>query len=224
MEAIILVGGLGTRLRSVVFDIPKPMAPVNGRPFLEILLIDLKKKGFNKVILCVGYLKEKIIEYFLDCSVNIDIEFSIENEPLGTGGAIKKAIIKCSKDHVFVLNGDTFQDFDPRVMNNLWLTHQAPIILLRCPQGDQRYGGVSVNGQEVVNFAINQGNSHSYINAGIYILPKNIFEKYQAPDKFSIEEFFKENVDTLKIRYAVAKNGTFRDIGTPNDYKKFISK
>jgi D-glycero-alpha-D-manno-heptose 1-phosphate guanylyltransferase len=83
MEAIILVGGFGTRLRSVVSDAPKPMALINGRPFLEILLIELKNKGFLKVILCVGYLKEKIIDYFSRSSIGIEIVYSVESEPLG---------------------------------------------------------------------------------------------------------------------------------------------
>ena len=224
MEAIILVGGLGTRLRSVVSDLPKPMASINGRPFLEILITDLKNKGFKKVILCVGYLKEKIIDYFSQSLLDIEIDFSSELEPLGTGGAIKNAIKKCSTDHVYVFNGDTFQEFDPLAMNELWFTYKAPIVLLRSPPDEQRYGGVAVNGREIVNFKTTQGSSDSYINAGVYILPKTIFDKYHVPEKFSIEEFFKENIDTLKMRYLVAENDSFTDIGTPLDYAKFKSK
>jgi D-glycero-alpha-D-manno-heptose 1-phosphate guanylyltransferase len=224
MEAIILAGGLGTRLRSVVSDLPKPMASINGRPFLEILMTDLKNKGFKKVILCVGYLKEKIIDYFSQSLLDIEIEFSSELEPLGTGGAIKNAIEKCSSDHVYVFNGDTFQEFDPLAMNELWFNYKAPVVLLRSPPDEQRYGGVAVNGREIVNFKTSQGNSDSYINAGVYILPKTIFDNYQVPEKFSIEEFFKENIDTLKMRYTVAENDSFTDIGTPLDYAKFISK
>ena len=222
MEAIILAGGLGTRLRSVVSNVPKPMVLINNRPFLELLLIELKNKGFKKVTLCVGYLKETIIDYFSDSLIDIEIEFSLEFEPLGTGGAIKKAFSKCISNHIYVFNGDTFQDFDSKILSDLWNMYQVPIMLLRSPPDEQRYGGVTVNGQEIINFKATQVSSDSYINAGIYLLPRNLFDKHQVPDSFSIEEFFQENVDILKMRYAIAENDAFTDIGTPMDLAKFI--
>jgi D-glycero-alpha-D-manno-heptose 1-phosphate guanylyltransferase len=163
MEAIVLVGGLGTRLRSVVSNVPKPMVMVNNRPFLELLLIDLKNKGFKKIILCVGYLKESIIDYFSDTLIDIEIEFSLEFEPLGTGGAIKNAFSKCISNHIYVLNGDTFQDFDPKVLSDLWNTYQVPVLLLRSLPDERRYGGVTVNGREIINFKATQVSSDSYI-------------------------------------------------------------
>ena len=112
MEAIILAGGLGTRLRSVVSDVPKPMAPVDGEPFLNYILDELNYYNFNHVILCVGYKKEVIMDYYKDSYKNMKISYSIEEESLGTGGAIKKAMSLALDDMVFVLNGDTIFKVD----------------------------------------------------------------------------------------------------------------
>jgi len=222
MEAIVLVGGFGKRLRSVVSDVPKPMALINGRPFLEILLIELKNKGFLKVILCVGYLKEKIIDYFSQFPPGIEIVYSVEAEPLGTGGAVKNALHLASSDHVYVLNGDTFQEFDPKVLKQQWMRYKSAVLLLRSPTDEQRYGGVEVDGETIVNFKTKQAGSDAYINAGVYILPKIIFDQYGLPPRFSLEEFFEDNSDVLKMRYVVVSDNRFIDIGTPSDYAKFI--
>ena len=112
MEAIVLAGGLGTRLRSVVSELPKPMAPVGDKPFLEYILKYLKKNGIDKVVLSVGYKWETIKEYFGDSFEDIELVYSIENEPLGTGGAIKQAMEYVSDVNVFIVNGDTFFDID----------------------------------------------------------------------------------------------------------------
>ena len=222
MEAIILVGGFGTRLRSVVSDVPKPMALVNGRPFLEILLIELKNKGFIKVILCVGYLKEKIIDYFSQVHLGIEILYSVESEPLGTGGAVKKAMTLASTDHIYVLNGDTFQEFDPKVLKQQWAKFKSAVLLLRSPNDEQRYGGVEVDGQTITNFKTKQASSDCYINAGVYILPTTIFHGHELPPRFSLEEFFEKNSGTLKMRYVIRLDNKFADIGTPLDYARFI--
>ena len=108
MEAIILAGGFGTRLQSVVKDVPKPMADINGRPFLEYILVFLAKNCFTKVILSVGYKKESIINHFGSSFCGMNISYCIEDEPLGTGGAIKKAFDYVDGQNVLVLNGDTF--------------------------------------------------------------------------------------------------------------------
>jgi D-glycero-alpha-D-manno-heptose 1-phosphate guanylyltransferase len=222
MEAIVLVGGFGKRLRSVVSDVPKPMALINGRPFLEILLIELKNKGFFRVILCVGYLKEKIIDYFSRFPLGIEIVYSVESEPLGTGGAVKNALHFASTDHVYVLNGDTFQEFDPKVLKQQWMRYKSAVLLLRSPTDEQRYGGVEVDDETIVNFKTKQAGSDAYINAGVYILPKIIFDQYELPPRFSLEEFFEDNSGPLKMRYVVVSDNRFIDIGTPSDYARFI--
>ncbi len=112
MEAIVLAGGFGTRLRQVVPDLPKPMAPIAGRPFLEILLLSLYQKGFSRVVLSLGFMAEKIIAHFGDRYVGMDLVYAVEHHPLGTGGAIRVALAQCASDHVFVFNGDTYLDLE----------------------------------------------------------------------------------------------------------------
>ena len=112
MEAIVLAGGLGTRLRSVVSDLPKPMAPIGDKPFLEYILKYLQKNGIKRAVLSVGYKWETIKEYFGDKFENIELIYSVEDEPLGTGGAIKKAMNQVKNSQVYIINGDTLFDVD----------------------------------------------------------------------------------------------------------------
>ncbi|MEO0042666.1 MAG: hypothetical protein RL329_2114, partial [Bacteroidota bacterium] len=107
-EAIILAGGMGTRLREAVADVPKPMAPIGNRPFLAYLLDDLKIQKIKKVVLSVGYQYEVIQNYFGNHYKGIQISYSIENQPLGTGGGIRLALNECRQENIFILNGDTF--------------------------------------------------------------------------------------------------------------------
>ena len=112
MEAIVLAGGFGTRLKSVVFDLPKPMAPVAGKPFLERLLKSLAQKGFTRIVLALGYMAEKVIEHFGSRFEGMELVYEIESTPLGTGGAVRLALTQCLTDHVFVFNGDTYLDLE----------------------------------------------------------------------------------------------------------------
>ena len=111
-EAIVLAGGFGTRLAHIVSDVPKPMAPVCGRPFLRFILDDLQKKGVERIILATGYKRECIEEFFGTHYRGMEIVYSPEDTPLGTGGAIKRALSLCREDWVAVLNGDTYFDVD----------------------------------------------------------------------------------------------------------------
>lgn len=108
MEVIILSGGLGTRLNGVIKNIPKVMAPINDKPFLEYVLNDLNEQKVNKVILATGYKKEYIKDYFGNKYKNIIIEYSEEEQPLGTGGAILKALTKVTNNNVIIMNGDIY--------------------------------------------------------------------------------------------------------------------
>jgi len=118
METIILVGGFGTRLSHIVSDVPKPMIPVNGKPFLKYLFDYLLKNGVTYIILAVGYKSEIIQKYFGDDYKGISITYSVENTPLGTGGAIKKALDCCNEKYVFIVNGDTYFDVDLKQMKD----------------------------------------------------------------------------------------------------------
>ncbi|EKP7735229.1 nucleotidyltransferase family protein, partial [Campylobacter coli] len=197
MQAIVLAGGLGTRLRSVVQDLPKPMAPINGEPFLAFVLEHLKKQGITEVILSVSYKYELIQEYFKDEFHGMRIRYNIEKELLGTGGAIKDAL-KLIKNEVYVLNGDTFFDID---LKKLVLSNSNKIcIALKQIQNFDRYGTVNIDKQGLVtSFEEKVFKKQGLINGGIYLLKKDIFDKFDLEKKFSFEEFLQENYKSLKI-------------------------
>ncbi|ECW7655546.1 NTP transferase domain-containing protein [Campylobacter coli] len=220
MQAIILAGGLGTRLRSVVQDLPKPMAPINGRPFLAFVLEYLKKQGITEIILSVSYKYELIQEYFKDEFYGMKIHYNIEKELLGTGGAIKDTL-KLVKKEVYVLNGDTFFDID---LKKLVLNGSKICIALKQIQNFDRYGTVNVDEQGIVtSFEEKVFKKQGLINGGIYLLKKDIFDKFDLEKKFSFEEFLQENYKSLKIQTQIFDD-YFIDIGIPEDYAMFIQK
>ncbi|MCR6577666.1 D-glycero-D-manno-heptose 1-phosphate guanosyltransferase [Campylobacter insulaenigrae] len=217
MQAIVLAGGLGTRLQSVIKDLPKPMAPINGKPFLEYLLQYLQKQGIKEVILSVSYKYELIQEYFKDKFENINIIYNIEKELLGTGGAIKDAL-KFVKNETFVLNGDTFFDID---LNKLFLNGSKICIALKQMRDFDRYGAVNIDKFGYISsFEEKAYKKQGLINGGIYLLKKDLFDDFSLVDKFSFEEFLQENCKTLKIQTQVFDD-YFIDIGIPEDYERF---
>ncbi|EAL6914040.1 D-glycero-D-manno-heptose 1-phosphate guanosyltransferase [Campylobacter coli] len=217
MQAIVLAGGLGTRLRSVVQDLPKPMAPINGKPFLAFVLEYLKKQGITEIILSVSYKYELIQEYFKDEFHGMKIHYNIEKELLGTGGAIKDAL-KLVKNEVYVVNGDTFFDID---LKKLVLNGSKICIALKQMQNFDRYGTVNVDDQGIVtSFEEKVFKKQGLINGGIYLLKKDIFDNFDLEKKFSFEKFLQENFELLKIQTQIF-NDYFIDIGVPQDYKLF---
>ncbi|EAH4571777.1 D-glycero-D-manno-heptose 1-phosphate guanosyltransferase [Campylobacter lari] len=220
MQAIVLAGGLGTRLKSVVQDLPKPMAPINGKPFLAFVLEYLRKQGITEVILSVSYKYELIQEYFKDEFDGIKIRYNIEKELLGTGGAIKDAL-KFIQNQVYVLNGDTLFDID---LKKLALNDSKICIALKQMQNFDRYGTVNVDDQGVVtSFEEKVFKKRGLINGGIYLLKKDIFDEFDLEKKFSFEEFLQSNCNTLKIQTQIF-DGYFIDIGIPQDYFSFCDK
>ncbi|ECP8662441.1 NTP transferase domain-containing protein [Campylobacter jejuni] len=220
MQAIILCGGLGARLKSVIKDIPKPMAPINNKPFLEFIFEYLKKQGIKEVILAVSYKYEVIKEYFKDEFLGIKIKYSIEKEPLGTGGAIKDAL-KFIQNQVYVLNGDTIFDID---LKKLVLNDSKICITLKQMQNFDRYGTVNVDDQGIVtSFEEKVFKKQGLINGGIYLLTKDIFNEFDLEKKFSFEEFLQENYKKLKARAKIFDD-YFIDIGIPQDYILFCDK
>ncbi|EAK0364651.1 D-glycero-D-manno-heptose 1-phosphate guanosyltransferase [Campylobacter jejuni] len=217
MQAIILCGGLGTRLKSVIKDIPKPMAPINHKPFLEFIFEYLKKQGIKEVILAVSYKYEVIKEYFKDEFLGIKIKYSIEKEPLGTGGAIKETL-KFVKNEAYVLNGDTFFDID---LSKLKLNESKICLALKQMNDFDRYGTVNVDEQDlVISFEEKVFKKQGLINGGIYLLTKDIFNDFALQEKFSFEEFLQENYNNLKARAEIFDD-YFIDIGVPEDYSRF---
>ncbi|EPU6443654.1 D-glycero-D-manno-heptose 1-phosphate guanosyltransferase [Campylobacter upsaliensis] len=218
MEAIILCGGLGTRLRAVVKDVPKPMASVGGKPFLEFIFEFLKKQGVKSVVLAVSYKYEVIQEYFKDSFLGIKIRYSIEKEPLGTGGAIKEALKLCEEEQIFVLNGDSIFEID---LKNLRLNGAKICLALKKMFDFERYGAVSIDESgEIVEFKEKSFCKEGLINGGIYLLKKDIFKDFELFGSFSFEEFLSTNFKALKARVELFED-YFIDIGIPQDYEKF---
>lgn len=222
MEAIVLAGGLGTRLRSVVSDLPKPMAPIGDKPFLEYILKYLQNNGISRAILSVGYKWETIKEYFGDKFENIELIYSVEDEPLGTGGAIKKAMNQVKNSQVYIINGDTFFDVDLR---SLVLENNSKLILsLKHMTNFDRYGCVESNDNNLVAAFTEKGyREFGNINGGVYLASRDLFDIYELDENFSFEEFMQDNFKNLKITTKVF-DGYFIDIGIPEDYEKAQSE
>ena len=220
MEAIILAGGLGKRLRSEVPDLPKPMAPINGKPFLEYLLNYLNSSSFSKVVISVGYKCEHIYDYFGKKYKNLSITIVKEKEPLGTGGGCRLALSKCKSDHVYVLNGDTFLEVDFKLMESTWKKYLKVIMVSCFVDNTYRYGRLETEGNKVV--AINEKGikGKGMINGGCYLIPKQLFEKQELNKKFSLEENFISSLIKKRELLFVKSNGIFIDIGIPSDYQR----
>ena len=222
--AIILAGGMGTRLKTIISDLPKPMAPIMNVPFLTYQLNYLKHFGIKKVIFSVGYLSEKIIAHYNQSFENINIEYSIEKNPLGTGGGIRMAMSNLNEDLVLILNGDSFFDLNLEQFYNLHLEQKAEFSLaLRYVNNSERYGNIEFNSSNQITSFIekNQLNQTGYINAGVYILSKKLYLQNTKPDiNFSIEkDFFEKQLNQLIIKGFEFKD-YFIDIGIPEDYLK----
>jgi D-glycero-alpha-D-manno-heptose 1-phosphate guanylyltransferase len=219
MEAIVLAGGLGTRLRSVIRDIPKPMAPINGKPFLEYILKYLKVNGVKKVVLSVGYKWEEIEERFKNEYSGIKICYSVEKEPLGTGGGIKKSIEYIDSDKFFLLNGDTLFNVPLNEIFRYDDRGTKLIMSLKRLKNIDRYGRVTRENQFITGFHEKGCYVEGEINGGVYLVSKKIFEGYETKLKFSFEQFIQENYINLSIK-GVVFDEYFIDIGVPEDYKK----
>ncbi|MBE6430619.1 MULTISPECIES: D-glycero-D-manno-heptose 1-phosphate guanosyltransferase [Campylobacter] len=220
-EAIILCGGLGTRLRSVISDVPKPMAPINNKPFLAFVLEYLKKQNISRVVLAVSYKYEIIQEYFGNSYLGMQILYSIEKEPLGTGGAILEALNLINSDSCYVLNGDTFFDVN---LDRLKLDNSDICVALKPMKNFDRYGSVDIDNNSYISaFNEKKFTSNGLINGGVYLIKKNIFNSFNLPNKFSFEEFFQENFLIFNAK-ATVFDDYFIDIGIPQDYKAFIDK
>ena len=222
MEAIVLAGGLGTRLRSVVADLPKPMAPVGGRPFLAWLLDELDKAGFTKAILAVGYKHEVIKQHFGDRHGQMELAYSIETEPLGTGGALKQALNLATAPQVFVINGDTHIALNYNAMQQAHEHAKSELTIAACAVPDVgRFGAMEIDSQgHIAGFYEKGRTGPGHINGGVYLLAKGLLAKTPLPDKFSFEnDFLLPNLAAIKP-LAFHTVGAFLDIGVPEDYAR----
>lgn len=222
-EAIILAGGFGTRLQSVVSNVPKPMAPVAGKPYLVYLIQYLKSFEVKHIVLSVGYLAEVIESYFQNEFDEIKISYSKEATPLGTGGGIKLALEKCTSENIVILNGDSFFDVN---LDKLFLLHQTKkataSLGVRNVENVGRYGEVLLNeASEIIKFSEKSDKQESgLINGGVYILRKDALDSFQVNTKFSLEiDFFQKQAGSQSL-YAKEFDAYFIDIGIPSEFER----
>jgi D-glycero-alpha-D-manno-heptose 1-phosphate guanylyltransferase len=221
-EAILLAGGLGTRLRDAVPDLPKCMAPVAGRPFLSYVIDYLRMQGVQHLTFSLGY-KSEIVEDFLQQQYpTLSYSTVIESEPLGTGGAIHLSMQKTTTNDIIVANADTLFEVD---IASLLLIHRslnaACTLALKPMQQFDRYGVVETDAEgRITSFKEKQWYASGQINGGLYIVNKEQFLQHTFPQQFSFEKDYLEKYCEQDPFYAAIQNGYFIDIGVPEDYSK----
>lgn len=221
--AIILAGGFGTRLRSVVPDLPKPMADVAGKPFLWWLLHQVEQQGIVDIYLSVGYRKEAIESYFGHTFGRARLHYVVEDTPLGTGGAIANALAAIQSESVLILNGDTLALVDLQTLCARAQRYQADLVIGAVELDDvSRYGSLEfdIQADHAIRAFREKGTSGSgYINAGTYWLRAEALRERVQERAFSFEqEFVMRGLDSLRV-HALPVTGEFIDIGVPDDYR-----
>lgn len=222
MECIILAGGLGTRLQSVIGQKPKCMAMVAEKPFLYYLLEYLKKQNCKRVILSLGFKHEEVTEWVESTELPFEPDYAIEDQPLGTGGGIRHAMNQVQSEDVIVINGDTMFDVDLQEMMAFHQQKKAFVtISLKYLENFERYGTVDTDSFGVVTrFREKTPRLRGFINGGIYIIHRPTFLSRNLRERFSFEKDFLEQMVGLREFYGFKSEGYFIDIGVPEDYEK----
>ena len=222
MECIILAGGMGTRLQSVVADLPKCMAPVNGKPFLHYMFNYLEEQDCTKVILSLGYKHEHVLEWLTTQKRSFSIDYVIEQKPLGTGGGVVLAMQKATGAYVIVLNGDTMFRVDLDKMFKFHNSKHASNTLALKPMTDfERYGVVRLDEHDrITSFEEKKHYAEGLINGGVYVLDRIGLLKKGLPEKFSLEQDYFEQIVKEGIMFGYVSNEYFIDIGIPSDYDR----
>jgi D-glycero-alpha-D-manno-heptose 1-phosphate guanylyltransferase len=220
-EAIVLAGGLGTRLQKVVADLPKSLAPVAGRPFLAYLLDYSKKQGVEKFIFALGHKSVQIEEFVKKYLPEGSYAFSVEEEPLGTGGAIYRACKQLSTPNTIVLNADTFFGIS---LVNLSIIHElrkaACTLALKPMKSFDRYGAVDIYRQVITGFSEKKHHASGLINGGVYALSTAAFLQKSFPPVFSFEKDYLEKEVSHRHIMGMISDAFFIDIGIPEDYQR----
>lgn len=222
MECIVLAGGLGTRLQSVIGLYPKCMAPVNGKPFLHYIFDYLEKQGCTRVILSLGFKHEVITDWLQTQDRIFAIDYVIEHEPLGTGGGISMALSKAETEHIAVLNGDTMFSID---MQGLFAFHREcnadTTLALKEMYDFERYGVVRTDDSQCITaFEEKSYRQHGFINGGVYVIRKQALQDKQLPVKYSFEKDYLEAYVREGKFFGYRSEAYFIDIGIPQDYQK----
>lgn len=221
-EAIILAGGLGTRLRSELPDLPKCMAPIDGRPFIDILIDRLHQQGIRHIVFSLGYRSDAVIEHLNSAYPEADFSFVVEEDPLGTGGAVLAALEAARVDRVFALNGDTHFDVDlTRLAEYHASTHADCTVALKPMRDFSRYGRVETDADgRILAFREKEPCAEGMINGGVYVLEKNALQKAGLPERFSFEEGYLAAFLHRHRIMGMPQEGYFIDIGIPEDYRR----
>ena len=223
---LILAGGLGTRLRPVLDGVPKCLAPISGRPFLAHQLEALARGGVSNAVICTGYLAAQVHDRFGSRYAGIDLAYSAEDEPLGTGGAIRLAISRIGGDEFLVVNGDSFTAVDYQNMAAVFYAgDRLPLMVLTEVADTARYGRVEwirnsahSDAYPVKRFLEKGVGGTGWINAGNYLLARDVLEGYVVGEPFSLErDVFPELVTRHRL-LATPSGKMFLDIGTPESY------
>jgi D-glycero-alpha-D-manno-heptose 1-phosphate guanylyltransferase len=221
-EAIVLAGGLGTRLKEAVPDLPKCMAPVAGRPFLSYVIDALRLQGVHRFVFSLGYKSVTIEDYLANHYPTLHYTTVIEEEPLGTGGAIQLAMQQCETENVLVVNGDTLFKVNVAAMEQVHMANKAECTLALKPMQDfDRYGVVEIDEKgTIVSFKEKQHYTKGLINGGVYLINKQRFLQHSFGEKFSFEKDYLEKYVDQQQFFGSVQEGYFIDIGIPSDYQK----
>ena len=222
-EAIVLAGGFGSRLKEVVSDRPKPMAEINGRPFLEYLLDYLSGEGISRVVLSVGYMAESVINHFGESYRGIGLSYAVEEVPLGTGGGIRKALSCTKEEAVFVVNGDTYFPVGLGELSAKFKSSKADLVVALYETSESaRYWTILTGSGDRITSYNKKGRimDKVLINGGIYLIKRDIFDKMDFPEKFSFETDFLEKYTETISGYGITFERPFIDIGIPESYER----
>jgi D-glycero-alpha-D-manno-heptose 1-phosphate guanylyltransferase len=218
-EAIVLVGGFGTRLRDVVADLPKPLAPVSGRPFIAYLLDGLAAGGLRHAVLATGYFAETVERVLGNDWRGMRLSYSVEDSPLGTGGAVRRAARSAADGPLIVLNGDTYLEFDPIDFVRTMVRSDAELgVALAAVPEVGRYGAVTMEGERVVAFGEKTGQGPGLINAGVYFLSREAVLRLPNRETFSLEREVLMPAAAAGTLCGYTRTARFLDIGIPEDY------
>ena len=219
-EAVILAGGLGTRLRSEVSDLPKCMAPVAGKPFVDHVILHLQNHGIEHIIFSLGFMAEVMIEHLMTAfGKEMQITMAVEDEPLGTGGAILYGAQFVEGEDYFALNGDSLFSMDPQRLQ--FTENEICIVGLKPMRNFERYGTVDLDKENyIISFHEKKAVAEGLINGGLYRIKKKAMEALVLPEKFSFEKDFLEVSCGQNALKGVIDDAYFIDIGIPEDFRK----
>lgn len=221
LQAIVLAGGMGTRLRSVVSDLPKPMAPVGGKPFLESVLRWLAKCGTHRAVLSVGYKWETIRDHFGETFEGMEILYAVEETPLGTGGAVALAMEQTNSQQILVVNGDTIFPIDAaRLIACQRSRGKGATLALKSMTDFDRYGSVDLRDGCIEAFLEKSFQKQGLINGGIYAMDRDFLSGRNLPPRFSLEQDVLEKESGHGRLYGEVFDEPFLDIGIPEDYAR----